>query len=425
MSPRLFSLSLREISKKIVQSQSVYERLARVRILSISAFLVLCALFFLLIPLSVDKAALDGAIQLLAQMLAIAAGVLMVGATVSSASYDDSEPILALEEKLSLLVRRLDKWTERRRSKYGALFRRFSRSRIVYAPKLDKLYFSSFDSKGEKSSLFVRRPYADGAFYWVMSSPFGDEANASSARLVQVKALHEAVVCATDVIDQVVKIRKSGFALLDASNGTNGSKWFIEDLESYLSDGAVQLQDQLDIDAAARAIAIALQSLHYMNDELINHVENVDWAPHTLSGFLHSAAQYYIAVCDVLVKLQFLRVGNALSRLKLDSFSDRSFSVDRVGNLYRLRKKLLKVASGLVIFYGRAKYFERVKSMSHSGVVIAMVAFLLMLVVWPLVRINCEIYFIVLGFSVVYSAGLVALLECSWFLSRLLFKRSA
>jgi hypothetical protein len=63
--------------------------------------------------------------------------------------------------------------------------------------------------------------------------------------------------------------------------------------------------------------------------------------------------------------------------------------------------------------------------MSHSGVVIAMVAFLLMLVVWPLVRINCEIYFIVLGFSVVYSAGLVALLECSWFLSRLLFKRSA
>jgi hypothetical protein len=375
------------------------------------------------IPATIPLNDLESAIQLLSQILAMVVGVLLIGTTVSMQSYDDSDTLNAIQSDMDKAAEPL--FDHFFRGGWAAHKLDRSSFRTASIARADIETFRFYDESAEpKDSWFVYRPLNDGAWYQVAYSPF---AKTALTRCVfnQIGVVHEVAICAHLVILAVSEFRSSGCALVSKTRGTNGSRWFIEDFEKYVAAYGVKLPPGADLAQIQSMVHLAVQSEHYMREEFREHAMNLTWEPYVLSRFQFAFNEYVTSVAHLLGKLQKLRLVNSDRRYPGISARFSAKTIERLflEPIHRIKVEMDSLRARIVSAHGAASYFHGIKRMSVLGIGLALGVLLALLIAWPFMKSTATPEVRLLGFSVIYAAGLSALLESSWFLGRLLWQR--
>lgn len=376
-----------------------------------------------LLPPSISVADLESSIQLLAQVLAVVVGVLLLGTTVSLSSYDDAATLNSIQSDLNKatvpVFEQFFAGGRRAHKIERSAFRRW----MLRSPKIQKLRF--FDPNANaKDSWFIYRPRWDGVWYQVAHSPFADSSQ-SDERFFQVRALHEAAICAYKVLEVVSKFRNSGTALVTTEAGTNGSQWFIESFEKHVAAHGVRLPPEADLSLVVSVVSVAIATEHYMREELQTHTDNLEWGPYVLSSFQLMFNKYATSLLHLIEKLQVLRLANLTARYPT-RFREDNPKIEKALSFQLIvdaKRDTEAIHSRIITAHGSAKYFYSIKRASVFGVGISLLVVVGLLCGWPLLKFATDVQTRHLGFTLLYSAGIAALIESSWFLGRLLWKR--
>lgn len=373
------------------------------------------------LPIDTPLSDLESSIQLLSQVLAMVVGVLLIGTTVSLNSYDGSETLNAIQIGLDKSTTPLFERFFRGGQFSHKIDRRSFRDFALDRPAIETLQF--FDSTESKDRWYIYRPYWDGVWYQVHNSPFANEP-LTPEQFYQVQVIHEAAISAYTVIQSVSDFRKTGCALVKKTAGSNGSRSFIEEFETHISSKESKLPPNATLAQVKSAIALAMQSEHYMREEFRRHTENVAWEPHVLTKFQLSYTEYVVAMTYLIAKLQLLRAANAEQRCPgvTQRFKSKTKRKQFFKEINVLKGKLDALKTKIVSAHGAASYFHSIKRMSALGIGIALVVLIALLIGWPFLK-STTVSIRLLGFATLYAAGIAALVESSWFLGRLLWKR--
>lgn len=386
------------------------------------AFIAMFVALRQLLPPTIAIADLESSIQLLAQVLALVVGVLLLGTTVSLSSYDDAASLNTIQTDLSKAAEPFfNKFFAggRRAHKIDrSAFRRW----MIRKPQIQTLRFFDPTAK-EADGWYIYRPHWDGVWYQVARSPFANSSKPDE-QLYQVQALHEAAISAFTVLRVVSEFCNSESALVTPNSGTNGSRWFIESFEKHADAHGVTLPSEADLSLTAGAISLAMASEHYMREEFRKHSDNLEWSPYVLTSFQLKFNEYSMALIRLVDKLQLLRLANVKARYSTSlRFNARKIEKALSFRLVDDAKcNVAAIRSRIVTAHGAAKYFYSIKRMSILGVGISLLVLLGLLCGWPLLKFASNSQTRNLGFIVLYSAGIAALIESSWFLGRLLWK---
>lgn len=377
------------------------------------------------LPINTPLTDLESSIQLLSQILAMVMGVLLIGTTVSLNSYEGSDSINSIQIEIDKAATPLlDRFFSGGRRAHKIARRSFLNSSLD-RPAIENLQFFYPDTQLEDQWFIYRRNW-DGVWYQVSNSPFADS-SMPKEQSHQVQSIHEAAICAYTTLESISDFRRAGCALLTKSHGTNGSRWFLEKFAKHVSSCNLSLPPKATLAQVKSVISLALESQHYMREELVEHSENIAWEPHALTEFQHRFSEYVVSMIHLIYKLQLLRLANVERRWpgvtqRFDSETKRKLFLKE---LNELQVELKVIKKKIVSAHGAASYFHSIKKMSALGVGIALVVLIALLAGWPFLKYTSDASIRILGFATLYAAGIAALVESSWFLGRLLWKRRA
>lgn len=378
-----------------------------------------------LLPINTPLSDLESSIQLLSQILAMVVGVLLIGTTVSLNSYEGSDTINSIQIEIDKAVTPLfDRIFSGGRQAHK-ISRRWFLNFALNRPAIEGLQFFNPDAQSD-GQWFIYRPNWDGVWYQVFNSPFVDS-SMTDERSHQVQSIHEAAICAYTVLESISDFRQSNCALLTKSHGTNGSRGFLERFEKHVNSNGASLPPKATLAQVKSVIALAIESQHYMREELAEHSENVAWEPHVLTKFQNGFTEYVVSMIHLVSKLQMLRLANAGQRCpgiteRFDSTTKKKLFLKE---LNKLLEELTPIKKKIVSAHGAASYFHSIKKMSALGIGIALVVLIALLAGWPFLKYTSDASIRILGFATLYAAGIAALVESSWFLGRLLWTRRA
>jgi hypothetical protein len=375
------------------------------------------------LPNTTSAGELDSAIQLLTQVLAVIVGVLLIGTTVYLTSYDISDALNSIHGDLE---QAFDPVSEKYFSG-GRKCHKIDRQqfRMFLFGKLRNSDYLFYQTENKQSQgYFIYRPYWDGAWYQVFDSPFKSD-DKSDEELFRIQAAHEAVICAYRVLAAVRHMRSSNAALLSTKSGTQGSISFLKDLEKQSPNNYEKLPDSLPPSKAEKIVGLALYSSHYMWEELREHSEELNWEPYRLSQFQLAFVDYSIWLANLIAKLQIMRMANANARFPGISarFSEKTNNNWSLETLIKSKQKAFEIRKRIVTVHGVARYFKELKGISIPGIGLAITALFLVLIGWPFIKLASTDTRLI-GFAVMYSTGIAALVESSIFLSRMLWNKA-
>jgi len=376
--------------------------------------------FWRMLPSSTPVADLESSIQLLAQVLALVVGVLLLGTTISLSSYDDAASLNTIQTELGTSMEPIfSKFFDSEHK----IDRRSFRSWMLRKPGIQTLRF--LDPAGKEDDRWIiSRPRWDGFWFNIFESPFASTVK-STEQSLQIQRIHEAALCAFNVLLIVSQFRESGSALIKPNSGTNGSRWFIEDFNKYVAAHGMKLPSEANLSHTEKIISLAMNSAHYMREELQNHSENLEWEPFVLTMFQMKFNEYLTSMLFLIEKLQLLRLANLIARYPT-KYRDKAKIITEalfLNLINSTKDAVAAIHSKIVTVHGSAKYFHSIKRMSIFGVGISLLVLIGLLVGWPFLKLAANVQTRNLGFIVLYSAGIAALMESSWFLIRLLWKR--
>ena len=254
-------------------------------------------------------------LRVLAQVVATLLGFNIIGLTINTNQFGESANIRKLAESVREAIWRLYSQRYNAHPREEPL-RRATRIRsLVSASRVPVLLLRN--EQGQED-YYVYRPRWDGVWYQIAHSPFSSH-QPSTAR-TSVRFMHEATLCAIQILRLTRDMRKNRCSLLTEQSGTNGSRWFLEDLR------AVQNSKELGISAsspvtmrtqdAARLINLAIHSCHYVSEEFSEHMPNPNWDPKQFTYFLCYFVEHAKWVGFLWVKLQYLRLARASLRCR-------------------------------------------------------------------------------------------------------------
>ncbi|ADG66673.1 hypothetical protein Plim_0828 [Planctopirus limnophila DSM 3776] len=376
------------------------------------------------LPSNVTAADLEDSIQFLGQVLALVVGVLLIGTTVSLTSYDGSDILSTLYTEITTSVSTFfSKFFASGPTRHKLKSSKY-RLRTLQRPGVATLLFKQYDPRETNNGWYVYRPEWDGAWYQISHSPFSHH-NHTGVQLEQIRFLHEAVICANCVLRAVDKLRSSGGAIVEYGYGTNGSIWFLESFEKYKSSGHLEIPQELSLNEAVSKIKLALDSEHYLQEELREHARNVLWAPFVLTTFQLEYIDYVKSLTHLVEKLQLLRWANIRAKFPQVCEIQEQRIVDFLGinNFLKVRMALYSLRAKVVTAHGATSYFHQVKSWSIPGIGVSLIVLLGLLCGWPYLKWAADHPTRDEGFVILYAAAISAMCESSIFLVRLLWSR--
>ncbi len=376
-----------------------------------------------LLPAATSAGELDSAIQLLTQVLAVIVGVLLIGTTVYLSSYDLSDSLNQIHADLERVFDPVSEKYFRGGRKRHKINRKEFRKLLFSKLKIKDYLF--YQIEGDNSQgYFIYRPYWDGVWYQVFDSPFKTEGH-GDPEMFRIQAAHEVVICAYRVLAAVTSMRASNAALLSTKSGTQGSTSFLKALEKKPQQDFDNLPNTLPPGRAEAIVSLALYSSHYMWEELREHSEELNWEPFRLSQFQLAFVDYFIWLTSLIAKLQLMRMSNADARFHgiSNRFSDKTKDNWSLDTLINSRQKAFDIRKKIFTAHGAARYFRKLKLLSIPGVGLAISALFLILIGWPFIKTANDSARLI-GFAVLYSTGIAALVESSIFLSRMLWNKS-
>lgn len=365
---------------------------------------------------------LDNSIQLLSQIIAVIVGFLSIGSSVYLTSYDASETLNALQHRLEKAMSTIrKKW-------YGSFMR--ERHKVIRKPFINYLIRRSgtkfldffFSNQGEMWPLFIYRHYNDGV--WYNKIELSRLAGLDNNIKYSVQFLHEAYICAHKVLITVLRIRNCGCGLVSSDEGTQGSINFINELDNLSLKENSPIPLNADIESAKSIINMAINSQHYIQEEIRCHSENQNWDPYLQSRFQFETTEYMLWLIYLTCKLIYLRLAtleaeNPEMRSKLSEKSLEKFNIDSINDL---KKEIFEIRKKTTVVYGKSSYFSELKKASIPGIGLSSIVLLIVLFAWPLIKASSTNTQIV-GFSLLYSLGVASLLESFLFIFKMVLQR--
>lgn len=397
--------------------------------LSIGLFISLVILLYNYYPRPMKIEGMSQDIALITQILSIVIGIGLIGITIYLSSY-------GLSDRLSAQLKDIEAIAEpffesffgggRRENKVqNSKFRKYLFSSV----KIRRLIFRDSEKK-EYPNYFVYRPYWDGVWYQVSDSPFKKSVR-EKGNLNCIGILHELVICAHAVLGVVYELRKSGSCLLYKNTGTQGSKWFLEEFEKRgskfdaLNYGGVH--DELSQKEGLEIVWLAVYSTHYMMEELRDYSEELNWEPFKLSQFQVIFLDYFLWLSYLVGKFQLLRIAKAEMRFPSISkkFSDKTKKNIFPDELGDTKQKIFDIRKKAISEFGVSKHYREIKKSSIPGIGLSAFVLVAIVVLWPFKEvIGCEERTLYL-FSLLYAAGVSAILQGVFFMYRLLWERKS
>jgi hypothetical protein len=271
---------------------------------------------------------------------------------------------------------------------------------------------------------YIYRPYWDGVWYQIPHSPFSDREPGAIRREIQLA--HEATLCAIQVLRLTRDMRRNGCGLLSTSRGTNGSRWYLESLaqiENSKELGMAQLSPvTISRRAAGRIVNLAIDSNHYMSEELEEHASEENWEPHSLARFVCYFLEHAKWMGFLWVKLQMLRLARAQRRRSAEI---PQATMERLGmtTIQSLHPKLLTFSKTATAEYGAANRFWLVRQAAVPGLGWAMIFLFFAAAIWPISSLWFDVSRQLVIVSIVYGLGILALLESLAFAGGLIWGR--
>lgn len=359
---------------------------------------------------------LDNSIQLLSQIIAVIVGFLSIGSSIYLTSYDASETLNTLQQRLEKIMSTIRKTWYGNRNKRHKVTKGPFRNYLINSIKISFLDLF-FNKQGEQWPLFIYRYYMDGVWYNnIESSRLAEIDNASKH---SVQSLHEVYICAFKVLTIVQRIRNSGSALVFPNNCTQGSTSFINDLDTLNIKEDSPLPFEETKENAKKIITMAIRSQHYMEEEIRDHTENENWEPYQQSKFQFATTDYLLWLIYFINKLYLLRLSHLETKYpeilsKLSKESLEKFDIKPINNL---KTEIFSARDKVTVVYGKSRYFRKLKRSSIPGIGLSSIVLFIVLFTWPFLKassINAQI----IGFSLLYSMGIASLLESSFFYLR-------
>lgn len=417
------TLRLRRMLGMVVSSYAL------VWLLSIGLFISLVILLYYYYPRPIKIEGMSQDIALITQILSIVIGIGLIGVTIYLSSYGSPDRLSAQLKDIEALAEpffeRFFAGGQRKNKVRNSKFRKY----LFHSVKIKRLIFKD-SAKKEYPNYFVLRPYWNGVWYQVSDSPFKKSVE-EKGNLNCIAILHELVICARAVLGVVYELRKSGTSLLSKNTGTQGSKWFLEEFKKRggefdaLNYG--QVPDEISQEEGLEMVWLAVYSAHYMREELRDYSEELNWEPFKLSQFQLFFLDYFLWVSYLVDKFQLLRIARVEMRFPSIStkFSDKTKKNLFTDELGDTKQKVFDVRKKAIAEFGVSKHYRELKKSSIPGIGLSAFVLVAIVVLWPFKEvIGCEERTLYL-FSLLYAAGVSAILHGVFFMYRLLWERKS
>jgi hypothetical protein len=364
---------------------------------------------------------LRGLVQVIATML----GVNILGLTINTNQFGQSSAIRKLILEIEECAEGIYPKYFTAHSRDQKLMRTSAVRAIIAITPIQILILRN-EQKPE--DYYVYRPHWDGVWYQLGLSPFAK--HVPEAERAAIGLLHEATLCAIRLLRHVREMKDRGCALLSEDNGTNGTRWFLEDLrevEKAIEWGTPDSSPvTIRADFAARLINAAIKSSYYMQEEFREHCNNPDWEPHRLTHFACFFVEHSIWMGFLWGKLQLMRLANINTRLEKHQEKIPQKTRERIGldAVASAQEKFLALSKETNAEYGVANRFWQIRQAAVPGLGWAMLFLLLAFVLWPatIQLVSGRAQSVVL--SIIYGIGAAALLESFVFAYGLVWRRS-
>lgn len=370
-------------------------------------------------PDTVKQADLSSNIALVTQVLSVLVGFAFVGATLYLSSYGISDKVSGLLKGISeyankLKVDYLDKDSEHRKlSSSGFIEASFSRTGI------SRLKFNDPSVEGY-SKYYIYRPYWDGVWYQVYDSPYFNEQK-SREQLAAIQALHETAVCAAKILGIIFELRKHKLNLISHKAGSRGSKGFIKRFEAFINDFQSLKKggtpDQMRSSDASILVKMALNSEHYMYEELNEYAEEVSWDPYEVTYFEVIVNEYFIWLSYLLFHIGRLRFAILESRVPglLARISDATKEKHSAKSLIETKEIAFELRKEAISAFGVNKRYKDIRAGAIPGVGSGVLALLVIVLFWPLSSTLTEPLHIKLLFGVLFGLGVLGIIKSGEF----------
>ncbi len=388
-------------------------------------------LFFIIsfcYPTSIKLADLSSYISLVTQVLSILVGFSFVGTTLYLSGYSVSDKVSSLLndiEKISNEIKKSYLDGPPRKSKITS--HKFISS-LMLRTGINQLKFYESGTSNEKNSMFyIFRPYWDGVWYQIKDSPLFDK-NKSKEELFCIGRLHEVVVCSAKVVGIIHELRENNINLIKDENGSNGSIWFIEAYEKLikkfpsLKDG--ETPDKMELADAITLTNVAIDSEHYMFEELAKYSEEINWDPYELTYFEVLINEYMLWLNYLIMHVQLFRIISVEKKYQGISSRFTDTTKENIGlkNLSSLKQKIFLHRKQAINAFGINNRYKEIKKASIPGIGVGIFSLLLMVLLWPVSSALSDINFIKYLFAMLYTIGLVGVIFSSLFVIKMLLE---
>lgn len=388
--------------------------------------LLLFFLIFSFYPTTIKITDLNSYISLITQVLSILVGFSFVGTTLYLSGYTVSDKISNLLhdiQKISNKIKKLYLYGPPRKNKITS--HKFI-SNLMTRTGTKELEFYKSNKKNLKYYLF--RPYWDGVWYQIKESPLFNN-NSTKEELFNIGRLHEVVICSAKVIGIIYELRENNINLLKNKNGSNGSIWFIESYEilikefSSLKSG--ETPSKLKLSNAIKLTFTAIDSEHYMFEELSQYSEEINWDPYELTYFEVLINEYMLWLNYLIMHIQLLRITSVNRKYKglSSKFTDTTKKNIGIEKLSNLNQKIFALRKQAINSFGINKRYKEIKEASIPGIGIGILSLFLIVLFWPVNSLLSDPIIIKYLFSILYTIGITAIVYSGLFVFKMLLGR--
>lgn len=396
-----------------------------------ASWIIGVALFFVSVyaavahmPDTVDRSDFSNNIALVTQVLSVLVGFAFVGATLYLSSY-------GVSDKVSGLLKDITEYSNKLKGGYldrNSEHRKLSNSEFIEASfsrsGISRLRFNDQTVEGY-SNFYVYRPYWDGVWYQVYNSPFSQEKK-TSEQMETIGELHETVVCAAKILGIIHDLRKHKLNLISHRVGSQGSKAFIKRFEAIISDFQSLKKgitpDQMRLSDASNLVKMALNSKHYMYEELNEYAEEVSWDPYDVTYFEVIINEYFIWLIYLLLHIKRLRFAIVESRAPgiLERLSEATKEKHNDNSLVEAKETAFELRKEAISAFGVNKRYKDIRVGAIPGVGSGVLALLVIVLFWPLSSATTDPQSIKLLFGSLFGLGIFGIIKSGEFVVMML-----
>lgn len=351
-------------------------------------------------------------IRTLLQIASIIFGMNIVGFTLNANQFGQSTSIRSL---LSAIAEIAEPLYENMYNSHPRLQKLQRSSFISFITRSTSIADLRFENDQRTQDYYVYRPYWDGVWYQLVYSPFANHEPTSEA--TAIVALHEAALIAIRLIKQILEMRSSACCLLSRTRGSNGTRWFLEALETVSAQTHLRdfssIPTKLTPQTAGHYINLCVDSGHYLQEELREQLAEPNWEPAKITLFACFFVRQTIWMGFLWVKLQLFRFALIGMRRQIswDKIGDRTKERMGLVSVQQAQPQLLKLLHTATAEFGVANRFWMVRQAAIPGIGWTMVFLSLTALTWPILASLGNAVAIAMVFAAVYGLGVVALLE--------------